>query len=204
VDPKDKVRLYRKVTDAYALIASGNLEGAIQSLEAVLAEDPEALFVHHSLGLVHSRMGSHQRAVEAYSKARESYSEDPLLFFNMGTSYLQLKRWKDASQAFERVLNLDPSHFRARSNLATLWLQAGRFQATLRASKLILEQHPDYEPALFNAGLSSLALAKEDQAIAYLRQVLEINPRNSNAHHYLAQAQELKRPTEENNRTKEQ
>ena len=67
-------------------------------------------------------------------------------------------------------------------NLATLWLQAGRFQAALRASELILEKHPDYEPALFNAGLSSLALEKEDQAIVYLQGVLEVNPQNANAY----------------------
>lgn len=221
VDPKDKVRLYGKVTDAHALIASGNLAEAIRSLEAVWAEDPEAVFVHHSLGLVYSRMGRHEKAVEAYAKAMEAFSEDPLLFFNMGTSYLQLERWKDAAQAFERVLDIDPSHFRARSNLATLWLQAGRFRATLRASELILEKHPNYEPALFNAGLASLALEKGDQAIAYLLQVLEINPRNSNAYQvlaqvslqrgelesaneYLAKARELKRTVEENNRTIEQ
>jgi arylsulfatase A-like enzyme/Tfp pilus assembly protein PilF len=186
VDPKDKVRLYGKVTDAHALIASGNLPGAIRALEAVLTEDPEAIFIHHSLGLVHSRMGRHQKAVEAYAKASEAFSEDPLLFFNMGTSYLQLKQWDDAAQAFERVLDIDSSHYRARSNLASLWLQAGRFQAALRASELILVKHPSYEPALFNAGLSSFALEKEDQAIAYLLRVLEINPRNANAYQYLS------------------
>ena len=192
VDPKDKIQIYGQVTDAYALIASGDLTGAIQSLEAVLAEDPEAVFVHHSLGLVYARMGRHQEAVEAYSKAVEAFSEDPLLFFNLGTSYLQLKRWNDAAQALERVLDIDPSHFRARSNLATLWLQAGRFQAALRASELILEKHPDYEPALFNAGLSSLALEKEDQAIVYLQGVLEVNPQNANAYQYLGQVYEKK------------
>jgi len=197
VDPKDKVRLYEMVTNAYSLIASGNLSGAIQSLEAVLAKDPEAVFVHHSLGLVHSRLGRHQKAVEAYAKAVEAFSENSLLFFNMGTSYLQLQQWADAAQAFERVLDIDPSHFRARSNLATLWLQAGRFQAALRASKLILEKHPDYEPALFNAGLSSLALEKEDEAISFLRQVLAINPRNPNAYQYLVQARELKKTKEQ-------
>ena len=187
VDPKDKVRLYTKVTEAYALIASDNLPGAIQSLEAVLADDPEAVFVHHSLGFAHSRMGRHQKAVEAYSKAVEAFSEDPLLFFNMGTSYLQLKRWNDDARTFERVLDIDSSHFRARSNLATLWLQAGRFQAAFRASELVLEKHPDYEPALLNAGLSALALEKEDQAIVCLEHVLEVNPRNADAYQYLGQ-----------------
>ncbi|MEE8348456.1 MAG: sulfatase-like hydrolase/transferase [Acidobacteriota bacterium] len=195
-DPKDNVSLYGRITDAHALIASGNLPGAVQSLEAILSENPDAVFVHHSLGLVHSRMGRHRQAVTDYRKAGEAFSDDPLLFFNMGTSYLQLKQWKAAAEAFERVLDIDPSHYRARSNLASLWLQAGRFRAALRASESILVKQPDYEPALFNAGLASLALEKEDQAILYLQKVLKINPRNANAHQYLGQAQELKKTKE--------
>jgi len=187
-DPKDQTRIYRELTNAYSMIASGQLSQALEVLETLLPENPRASYIHHPMGIIYSRTGEHKKAAEAYEQALEGSPQDSLLLFNLGSTYLRLRRWDDSERSFRRVLLIDPTHFRARNNLASLSLQEGRYLEALENTQRILQSHPRYEPALFNAGLALLALGRTDEAISRLDRVLEINPKNRDAYRYLAEA----------------
>lgn len=189
-DPKDKAAIYVETTETYSLIREGKFLEALRSFEQILREDPTATFVYHSMGTAYSKMGRHHEAVEAFRKAAAAFPSDAMLFFNMGTSYLHLQDWENAEQSFNRTLELDPAHFRARGNLATLWLQHGRFTEAFEASIAILQNHPTYEVALFDAGVASAALGNEGAAIQFLEKAREVNPKNSRTYQYLAQLYE--------------
>lgn len=189
-DPKDKVSVYVETTETYSLIRKGKYPEAIRSFEKILRQDPTATFVYHSMGTAYSKMGRDREAIEVFLKAVEAFPSDATLHFNMGSSYLRLAEWEDAEKCFDKTVELDPTHFRARGNLATLWLQKGRFEEAIEASLQILQKHPRYEVALFNAGVASAALGKRKAAIDYLEKARGVNPMNSRTYQYLAQLYE--------------
>ena len=49
----------------------------------------------------------------------------------------------------------------------------------------VLDQDPDFEPALFNLGLLSMRSNQFDKAIARFRQILKNNPSNTKALFYM-------------------
>ena len=195
-DPKDKVSIYVETTETYSLIREGKYPEAIRSFEKILREDPTATFVYHSMGTAFSKMGRDREAVNAFVKAAEAFPADSTLQFNMGSSYLRLSEWENAEKCFNKTVELDPTHFRARGNLATLWLQQGRFEEAHNASLQILQKHPRYEVALFDAGVASAALGRGRDAIDYLEEAREVNPKNSRTYQYLAQLYEAAGETE--------
>lgn len=186
-DPKDKIRIYSKTTDTYTMIREGKYAQAIEVFQSILSEDPDATFVYHTMGTAYAKMGQHQKAIGVFLKAAESFPQDAMLLFNLGSSYLRLRDWDKAEESFEKVLVFDPSHFRAKGNLASLWLQKQRFADALKASEEILLKHPNYEVALFNAGIGSAATGRTAQAIQYLTRASEVNPENPETWQALAQ-----------------
>ena len=97
-----------------------------RSNEARLAADVAAKTIGKNahlrdmLGVVYSRCGFHERAVEHFKVAVSLDRNEPNYFFNFAASQQFLGNFKDAQIAYEKVLRLDPAHHRAWSSLISL------------------------------------------------------------------------------------
>lgn len=98
----------RSLSRAHALIAAGNLDGAIDDIKAVLAAHPDHAFAQALLAACFFDKGF---AKDALKEAEIALARDPRLIFGhriAGLAHLRLKNFNEAEAAIRRAIELDP------------------------------------------------------------------------------------------------
>jgi len=82
-----------------------------------------------------------------------------------------------AAQCFKRIIEIDPSDYRAHYNLGIAYFEMERFDEALDSCNKALEIKPDYKHCYYNIGL--IYETKEDfkKAQDYYQKALEIDPK---------------------------
>jgi predicted Zn-dependent protease len=73
----------KRYDDAIELQQAGNLEGAVQQLEALAQEEPGFTLAHAALGAFYSTQGRHPEAVEHARRVCELDADDPFSYVAM-------------------------------------------------------------------------------------------------------------------------
>ncbi len=120
---------------AVASLRVGELDAAranyLEALELNL--DPsDAAQVHHHLGIIESRAGSDERAVEEY---RTALALDPGLVaagLDLGAAMGRLGRYQESAEIYRRIVVSDPGNVRARLGEAEALTALGRSREARR------------------------------------------------------------------------
>ena len=104
--------------------------------------------------------------------------EDAYRANNIGVAMLEQFKYKEAADAFQRALKLDPALALARVNLSIAFYNASDYPAALREAKAAAVALPDSPQAHFVLGLIAKAQNRPPDALASFRRVLQIDPRD--------------------------
>ena len=108
-----------------ALHQSGDILGAVEAYQDVLAREPERIDARSNLGAAFVRLGRYEDAVSEY---RRALALDPGLAavrFNLALALYKSARVEEASRELEQVVQADPKNTKALLLLADCELQAG-------------------------------------------------------------------------------
>jgi Flp pilus assembly protein TadD len=106
--------------------------------------------------------GNKLGALEDFRRAVALAPQDPELHNNIGVICFELGRLEEARAAFEHAIEVEPDYLAARLNLIDLDLTLDRNEEARLASRDLLEQTNDPEPAL---KLAECALRTVEQAL---------------------------------------
>jgi len=98
----------RKLDDAYAAIAAGDLQSASDAADRARALDPVSVEPLFALGFIQDAAGQFDRAREFYARAVEVQPENREAWFQLGRLEYEFKRYDDAYIRFNRMYALDP------------------------------------------------------------------------------------------------
>jgi serine/threonine-protein kinase len=109
--------------------------GGLEEFAIALRGLPNDSTLRTHIGAVHRRLGHWDDAVAEYRKAAQAGPRDAENFADLGgTTFLYLRRFREATEAFDHALSLAPDlHFAAVSKGLTEVIRDGRLDA-LRAS----------------------------------------------------------------------
>ena len=99
---------------------------------------------------------------------------------------LELSSTEEARTAYERALELDPSHVDAHVNLGRLLHEDGAPAAAEKHYRAALELDPDHDTAAFNLGVALEDLGRLREAMTAYERAVELDPHNADAHYNLA------------------
>lgn len=104
-----------------------------------------------------------------------------------GRLLIRMERFTPALNAYLRALEIDPELHVAWFNLGYLYLQIQRHQQAIEAFRRAAALDPGLAAdAYVNMSVSQVRLGRREEAVASLRQALEINPNHQTAREYLA------------------
>lgn len=83
--------------------------------------------------------------------------------------------------AYAKVLAKNAKNLHAKTNLAMTYVASASPMQAIAMLRQVIEENPNYEPALINMGVLSLQSNQYDKAVNRFRQVLRVNPQNYNA-----------------------
>jgi choline-sulfatase len=174
-DPKDRVELWGHLEDAIEL-TSTNPAAAERALRAALAMEPSNGLALKYLGDLRYRAGRYADAVSQYGAAIDVGFEHPDAFLNLGAAALRLGRTREARDALEHGLKMDPGVADAWNQLGTIHAADGRIPEARRAFERALElRSGDAEPR-YNLALVARAEGRHDEAMRLLDEAISRRP----------------------------
>ncbi len=118
----------------------GRKPEAQEHFQRAVALDPIYAEAHHNLGLAHAEQGRFEEAIGFYRKALAlpTYSTPDVAYHNMGYAYLNLRKLKEAEEAFRLAIQLEPKRPSAHYWLGVVLVEGGRrdeAKASLRTAR---------------------------------------------------------------------
>lgn len=106
--------------DANEALAAGDVDQAIERLEAITDSDPEFAAPHINLAIAYREAGRYEDAVTSLETAIAKSPRHPVAHNELGIAYRRLGRFGEARDAYRKALDLQPRFHYARKNLAIL------------------------------------------------------------------------------------
>jgi arylsulfatase A-like enzyme/Flp pilus assembly protein TadD len=178
-DPKHKLKLFAMMNAAKSKAQDDDVAGAVKLMRAVVAEDPNIMDAHLTLGnwLVRSR--DPEGAIAAYKAALSLKPDDEVSLTNLAQLYRSRGRTEDelaALEVFRSALRVNPKNPQSWYQLATLYLDARRLDDAAAAFQDALAANPKMGAA--HNGLGVVAFERGDlpRAEELVRKGLELEP----------------------------
>jgi arylsulfatase A-like enzyme/Flp pilus assembly protein TadD len=180
-DPKDRIDLFNRVTEATSLQRLGNHDGAKSLLTSVLEEAPDVELAYTVLGNIHLQLKEYGEAESVFRAELERIGESFNAVYGLALAYEGLGKLDEAAVGFERAMTLDPSRVRGAFQLAEARLAQGRPQEAEELLRRQLEDRSDTSLSLLLAD-SLLAQNERTEARRVLRDAEKDDPDNVNIH----------------------
>ena len=107
---------------------------------------------------------------------------DVLNHFNSGVTFYNQKEFSKAIQAYQKVIELDPTYVEAYNNLGIIYQMMGDVDRAFGAYQKSTEINPRYEKGYNNLGILLLFKGRDEEALEAFQKALAINPNNIESH----------------------
>ncbi len=125
--------------------------------------------------------GKIKEAHKIYRKLLKIYKENHLLYYFVGTTFLQLKKYNEAIINFEKSLTYNSNFAETYNNLGIALAEKKKYTFALNNYNKAINLKADYIDAYLNRGISFSKLKKYKEAIQDFNFVVNIDPYNSKA-----------------------
>ncbi len=107
---------------------------------------------------------------------------DILTQFNWGVHYHNQGEILKAIQAYQKVIQLDPTYIEAYNNLGIIYQEINDFERALGVFQRSIQINPQYEKGHNNLGILLYHNGRYEEAIEAFQKALAINPNNIESH----------------------
>lgn len=169
----------------------GDVEGAGECFQTVIAQDPSCAQGWFYLGVLGMKIGDWMSAATMLEHAVKLGLADVACRINLGECYRRLGCLSEAQQLLMSVTTEDPESVDARVNLAVVLNEQKLYTPALSAIEEALALRPDFVPALFIKGELARKLEKPEEAVLAYEKVIELAPQHHEAWLCLGEATRL-------------
>jgi protein O-GlcNAc transferase len=182
---------------AMASHQAGDLTGAEQIYQKIIAAKPDHFDANHLLGLLRYQCGHHEEAGRLIRLALATNPEDPAALCNLGVVLRELKRLDEALASFDKAIALQSDYADARYNRGNTLKDLNRLEEAIESYGTAISLKPDYVKAYNNRGISLQRLKRLDEALANYETAIALRPDDADAHYNRGNTLTgLKRPEE--------
>jgi len=155
---------------------AGRLGEAETHYRAALAAQPDYPDALHLLGVIASRIGRHDVAVDLIGRAIAHGGDHSHFHANLGLALAGLRRFEEALASFERALAARADYAEALCHRGDTLRQLGRLDAALASYDQALAARPDFAAALSDRGNVLKAMRRFADALASYDRALALRP----------------------------
>ena len=146
-----------------------------------MQEDKEKFNLARQLHL----SGKVEEAQEIYTNLCKKYKEHHILFYLLGTTFLQLKKYNQAIINLKKSISLNPNYPDTYNNLGVALAETKKYSDALQNYNNAINLKNNYIDAYLNRGISFNKLKKYTEAVNDLNLVIKYQPKNIKAYNNL-------------------
>ena len=162
-----------------SLIKQGNEEEKAKPSKNIVAQ--KSL---HPLppGTQKEEVSSKSIGVEQEGEKDRTLTSDVLNHFNSGVTFYNQKEFSKAIEAYQKVIELDPTYVEAYNNMGIIYQMLGNADRAFGAYQKATEINPRYEKGYNNLGILLLLKGRYEEALEAFEKALAVNPNNIESH----------------------
>ncbi|MDD5285471.1 MAG: tetratricopeptide repeat protein [Desulfuromonadaceae bacterium] len=174
-----KICLYHIALLLILLMASGCVSGRAQQ-----SDGSKQASYHYQMGVSYLGERNYTSALIDLTEANKLDPDNPEILYNLGLAYMGKKRPDLAEPRFQRAIMLKPNYSVARNDLGVVYLELKRWDNAIQQFKIVKDDlfYQSNDNATINLGLAYLGKGDYSNALAELRAVATMNPRNPVVH----------------------
>lgn len=191
----------RRLARARGFEAAQDHEAALSQYEALLEQTPGQRSLEIRRGQMLLALGRDTMADEVFDNLLEQAPEDIAFRMRLATLFREHERPAARERVLREVVELAPDHVQARADLGRLYLETGRLDEGLDEYEAAFERLREMDPRqpqvvelvrsltdqMLRLGRGLTMDGLYDDAERVLGRLVEIQPRNGQAHYWLSQ-----------------
>jgi type IV pilus biogenesis/stability protein PilW len=120
--------------------------------------------------------------VEQDGEKDRTLTADVLIQFNLGVQFYSQRDFSKAIQAYQKVIELDPTYVEAYNNLGIIYQMIGDVDRAFGAYQKSTEINPRYDKGYNNLGILLFLKGRYEEALGSFQKALAVNPNNIETH----------------------
>ncbi|HEX4796758.1 MAG TPA: tetratricopeptide repeat protein [Humisphaera sp.] len=165
-----------------SLLSAGNLAQAEAECRSILQAAPQDAAAHIYLGMIATRVGKHETAIELIRRGISLGRASAEDYFNLSQPLMALGRSVQAEAALREAVRLKPDFVPAMMNLGAVLAQQGKLPEAESAFREAIRLRPDDAALYVNLGRVCRWQQRIDEAIECYGRAIAINPAFEGAH----------------------
>lgn len=161
---------------AFDDLREGRSVRAVTALRLLVQRDPRDMAAVHALGLVLVESGQHAQGIHHLERSVQAVPASPAYRSNLGSSLLQIKRFREARVHFEEAVRLDPKYSLAYLGLTIACNQLSDITAGIAAARAGLAVNPGWPEMTRNLAALLEATGRLAEAIDLIRALAKERP----------------------------
>jgi len=158
------------------LWAAGHVQQAQRTLENAAGLDQRHYEADLALAIMNLQRQQFGQALSAATSLQQKRPNDPLAYNLKGAAYLGLKKYANARESFERVLELQPDSASAALNLAQLDLRENNAPVAKKRFEQILSHDKNNVQAMLGLAGMAAGMGKEQDYLAWIERAAKVDP----------------------------
>jgi Tfp pilus assembly protein PilF len=190
VKDQSKAEFHYKLANNY--FYDHQIPYALRELMTCLEMNEDHPDAHHLMGFIFFGRKEHLRAERHFRRALEIRSGFHTARANLGSLYLDMKRWQEAITTIQPLVNvtLYPTPWTAHNNLGLAHHGLGARTQAMHHYKQSIFHNPKFCLGYYNLGRLYRDLGKDDEAIDHLERAATKCPKFADPHFELGQIYE--------------
>jgi protein O-GlcNAc transferase len=167
---------------------SGRLDVAEAAYRAILSTNPQEVNANHYLGMLLHSQGRSSEGITYVLKSVEAQSANWVFMNNLATIYIDLKKFREATETLELAAKLNRKSPELLSNLAKAQSLSGNHEAAIENYRRSLVLNPNSAKTLSGLSHAYLSAGRWKEAETSARKATSLDPNLSDAHTHLGTA----------------
>jgi tetratricopeptide (TPR) repeat protein len=157
---------------AVELHQKGDLENAIRTYQAYLAQRPAHSEARSNLGAALAKLGRYQEAITQYQQALAQDVDNLAVRFNLAVAYYKTARFELAAQALTTIYAAQPAHKSALLLLSDCQLRLGNYLKVIELLTPLERVEPDNRAVAYLLGMAFINTQQLEQGKARIDRIL--------------------------------
>ena len=168
--------LESKINSVIALYSNGQIEKAIEGVEALIKDYPNEALLHNISGAFYQAIGQLNESLDSFEKAITINSDYAEAHYNLGFTLQQLGQLEAAMKSYEQAIAIKHAYPNAHNNLGAIHQELGKLDAAVKSYEQAIAIKPDYADAYNNLGNALRELGQFDAGVDSLKKAIAIKP----------------------------
>jgi Ca-activated chloride channel family protein len=179
-DLKAPGKARREFTKGYQLLQQKDQQGAVEHLKLAIADYPNFVAAHNTLGTAYLNLGKNQEARDEFASAVKIDDHLPNSYLNLGCAQLALKEYPAAEEAFRKASSIAPLDLQLQVALAYGEFENKDYPAVISTEREVhARKHPSAALVHFFAAAAWEAQNNLTSAQDELRVLLKEDPKSA-------------------------